>query len=74
MPYVTEVRTTDGGNRLVIGAGGTLEVEQGATVTGLDTGSLEPGAAVADATDTTDVVQQFNALLASLRAAGHIAT
>lgn len=33
---------------------------------------VEPGAAVADATDTTDVVEQFNALLASLRTAGFI--
>jgi len=32
------------------------------------------GAAVADATDGTDVITQFNALLASLRAAGIIAT
>lgn len=33
---------------------------------------VEPGAAVADATDATDVVEQFNALLASLRTAGFI--
>jgi len=33
---------------------------------------ITPGAAVADATDGTDVVTQFNALLASLRAAGFI--
>lgn len=32
------------------------------------------GAAVADAADETEVVAQFNALLASLRAAGVIAT
>lgn len=32
------------------------------------------GAAVADAADSTEVVAQFNALLASLRAAGVIAT
>lgn len=32
------------------------------------------GAAVADATDDTDVVDRFNDLLASLRAAGVIAT
>ena len=35
-------------------------------------GGITPGAAVTDATDETDVVDQFNALLASLRAAGHI--
>lgn len=32
------------------------------------------GAAVADAADSSEVVAQFNALLASLRAAGVIAT
>jgi hypothetical protein len=42
-----------------------------------DTGepiSVTQGAAVADAVDDTDIVAQFNALLASLRAAGVIAT
>lgn len=34
--------------------------------------TVEPGAAVADATDETDVVEQLNALLASLRTAGFI--
>lgn len=33
-----------------------------------------PGAAVADAADETEVVTQLNALLASLRAAGVIAS
>lgn len=36
-------------------------------------GTVKQGAAVADATDETDVVAQFNTLLASLRAAGIIA-
>ncbi len=35
-------------------------------------GGITPGAAVADATGAEDVVTQFNALLASLRAAGFI--
>lgn len=35
---------------------------------------VTPGVAVADATDATDVITQFNALLASLRAAGFIST
>ena len=44
-----------------------------ATPTGSVRGGVLQGAAVADATDETDVVAQFNALLASLRAAGVIA-
>lgn len=36
--------------------------------------SFTPGAAVADATDEASAVTQLNALLASLRAAGIIAT
>jgi len=36
--------------------------------------ALSPGSAVADAVDETDVVAQFNALLASLRSNGVIAT
>lgn len=36
--------------------------------------SAAVGVAVADAVDETDVVAQFNALLASLRTAGYIAT
>lgn len=35
--------------------------------------AFEPGVAVADATDETDIVDQFNALLGSLRDAGIIA-
>ena len=35
---------------------------------------MTPAAAVADATDATDVITQFNELLANLRAAGLLAT
>lgn len=34
--------------------------------------TVEPGVAVGDATDETNVVEQLNALLASLRTAGFI--
>lgn len=37
-------------------------------------GGVKEGAAVTDATDATDVITQLNALLASLRTAGTIAT
>lgn len=35
--------------------------------------AVVPAAAVADATDAEDIVDQFNALLAALRAAGFVA-
>lgn len=38
----------------------------------IESGGFTPGEAVADATDETDVVAQFNALVASLRTAGVI--
>ena len=37
-------------------------------------GTVAPAAAVADATGQTDIVTQFNQLLANLRAAGLLAT
>ncbi|MCB7514782.1 hypothetical protein LI073_12405 [bacterium 210917-SL.2.15] len=37
-------------------------------------GPVTPAAAVADATNTTDVVTQFNQLLANLRTAGLLST
>ncbi|QEL11317.1 Head fiber protein [Kushneria phosphatilytica] len=68
------VHTTEGGQRLVIGNGGVLEVEDGGTVTGLEVSGKDPAEAVADASsDGSDVTAQFNALLASLRAAGYLA-
>jgi len=35
---------------------------------------ITPAAAVADSTDTTNAATQLNALLASLRSAGYLAT
>lgn len=64
--YQTKNYETDGGNTWVVG--GTLTIEEGATVEGLPQGD-----AVANATEDT-VVTQLNALLASLRAAGVIAS
>lgn len=46
-PVKPKVQTVDGGDRLVIGAGGTLEVEEGATVTGV---ASESSAAWSDIT------------------------
>jgi hypothetical protein len=72
--------------RTAIGAG-TSDLTLGTTASTAKAGDYTPpnaatgtrglvlmGAAVADATDGTDVVTQFNALLASLRAAGSLDT
>lgn len=50
-----------------------FDPETGATLASLVAaagGAFTPAADVADATDDTDIVLQFNALLASLRSAG----
>lgn len=59
--------------RTAIGAG-TSNLAIGTTASTAKAGNWVPpaGVAVADAVDETDVVAQFNALLASLRAAGFI--
>lgn len=67
--YNTKNYTEQGGD--VTHIGGKLIIEEGATVEGINTIAAK-GAAVADATD--DAVTTVNALLASLRAAGIIAT
>ena len=68
MTQVTKNYSTDGGDKTVIG--GTLEIKAGAEVTG-----LPQGVAVANSTaDAASVSAQLNALLASLRTAGIIAT
>ena len=46
----------------------------GATGPAGPSGTVTPAAAVADATGQTDIVTQFNQLLANLRAAGLLAT
>lgn len=67
----TKVYGDKNGDRLVIKAGGELLLEAGAVITG-----LPQGIAVADsaATDVAGANAVINALLASLRAAGIIAS
>lgn len=69
MAHVTKNYNTDGGDTTVIG--GKLVIEEAAVVEG-----LPQGAAVANsaAVDVAGVNVTVNALLASLRAAGIIAT
>ena len=72
---------TDGGNRLVIG--GTLEVLDTATVTGLQTGYASPetagsvyqatNQAESAATTIADLRSDFNALLLKMKNAGIMA-
>ena len=76
-PAVIAAGATAEAARAAIGAGtGNSNLSVGTTATDAKAGNWTPdaGDAVADATDETDVVQQLNALLASLRAAGVIAS
>ncbi|EKA7724925.1 Head fiber protein [Listeria innocua] len=69
MDYNTKNYTEQGGDKTVIG--GTLEIKEGATVTGLPssfTPAENQAASVAD--DITTLVSEFNALLLKLKAAG----
>lgn len=74
-PAVIAAGATAEAARQAIGAG-TSNLTIGTTATDAKAGNWTPdaGVAVADATDETDVVPQLNALLASLRAAGVIAS
>lgn len=65
MSYSTKNYTEQGGDKTVIG--GTLEIKQGASVTGLPVleNQLE-----STATDVPGLLADFNALLAKLKAAG----
>ena len=65
MSYNTKNFTEQGGEKTVIG--GTLEIKEGAVVTGLPI--LDNQAASAAAT-VEDLVTDFNALLTKLKAAG----
>lgn len=65
MSYNTKNYTEQGGEKTVIG--GTLEIKEGAVVTGLPV--LDNQAASA-ATTVEDLVTDFNALLTKLKAAG----
>ena len=73
MSYTTKNYMEQGGDKWVIG--GTLEIKEGATVTGLPGGSGQQAAAQPDstATDVAGLVMDFNSLLAKLRAAGLMA-
>ena len=69
MGYNTKNYTEQGGDKTVIG--GTLEIKEGATVTGLPssfTPAENQAASVAD--DITTLLSEFNALLLKLKAAG----
>ena len=71
MDYNTKNYTEQGGDKTVIG--GTLEIKEGATVTGLPS-SFTPteNQAPSVAEDITSLVADFNALLSKLKTAGLI--
>lgn len=68
MSYNTKNYTEQGGEKTVIG--GTLEILEGASVTGLP---IAENQADSTDTDTAGLVTDFNALLAKLKAAGLMA-
>ena len=63
--YNAKNYTEQGGEKTVIG--GTLEIKQGASVTGLPAAETQ---ADSEATTVASLVTDFNALLAKLKAAG----
>lgn len=65
MSYNSKNYMEQGGEKWVIG--GTLEIQEGASVTGLPAAENQ---ADSTATDATELVSDFNALLAKLKAAG----
>ena len=69
MDYNTKNYTEQGGDKTVIG--GTLEIKEGATVTGLPS-SFTPAEnqAASTAEDITSLVADFNPLLLKLKTAG----
>lgn len=71
MDYNTKNYTEQGGDKTVIG--GTLEIKEGATVTGLPS-SFTPAENQAPSTaeDITSLIADFNALLSKLKTAGLI--
>ena len=76
MAYNTKNYTEQGGEKTVIG--GTLEIKEGATVTGLPSPTLPDPVEIpildfqadSEATDVEGLVEDFNALLSKLKAAG----
>ena len=79
MTYNTKNYTEQGGDKTVIG--GTLEIKEGATVTGLPSPTLPDPVEIpvldfqddSEATDVEGLVEDFNALLSKLKAAGLMA-
>ena len=79
MEYNAKNYMEQGGDKLVIG--GTLEIQEGASVTGLSAAAADsPGVvgiaanqAASTAADTAALVADFNTLLAALKAAGIMA-
>ena len=79
MGYNAKNYMAQGGDRLVIG--GTLEIQEGASVTGLPSAAADsPGVvriaanqAASTATELAGLVTEFNTLLAALKAAGIMA-
>jgi chitinase len=65
MSYNAKNYTEQGGEKTVIG--GTLEIKDGAVVTGLPTAANQ---AASTAATVGDLVTDFNALLTKLKAAG----
>lgn len=65
MSYNTKNFTEQGGEKTVIG--GTLEIKEGAVVTGLP---ILDNQAASTAATVEDLVTDFNALLTKLKAAG----
>ena len=74
MSYNGKNYMEQGGDKWVIG--GTLEIKEGASVTGLPAAEVPQAAIQADsgATDVTTLVSDFNGLLAKLKAAGLMAS
>ncbi len=69
MTYNAKNYTEQGGEKTVIG--GTLEIKEGASVTGLPSHfTRADNQAVSTAEDITGLLADFNALLAKLKAAG----
>jgi len=70
MSYNGKNYAEQGGDKWVIG--GTLEIKEGATVTGLPAAEVPQAANQADsvATEVAALVTDFNGLLAKLKAAG----
>ena len=72
MSYNTKNYTEQGGEKTVIG--GTLEIKEGASVTGLPS-AFTPAAnqTASTASDVAGLLADFNALLAKLKTAGLMA-